>query len=255
MHRRGLMALALTLAARQTVAAPPASGGVTLHTADGVTVFGALTRATGARRGTILLFHQAGSNHAEYDTIAPRLARAGFDALAIDQRSGGDMWGRRNQTMDRLGRDPGYASALADLDAALAFGHADNAKGPLLIWGSSYSAALVFLLAARRPALVAAVLAFSPAEYISGADIGAAAATLRCPVFVTSAADADEEDAAAALLARVASPLRRQYKARDGVHGSSTLRADRNPAGADANWQAVLAFLDTAVPPASSSPG
>jgi alpha-beta hydrolase superfamily lysophospholipase len=247
MYRRSLLlaALACALSARRARAAPAP---VTLHATDGVVVYGDLTRAGGVRRGSILLFHQAGSNRGEYETIAPRLAQAGFDTLAIDQRSGGGMWGRHNQTMDRLGGDPGYAAALADLDAALTFAAADNPKGPLLVWGSSYSAALVFLLASRRPALVAAVLAFSPGEYIDGADIGAAAAMLHCPVFVTSASDAEEEGAAAALLGRVRSPLRRQYRPVAGVHGSSTLRTDRNAAGAEANWQAVLAFLDAVAP-------
>lgn len=244
MYRRTLLAtLAFATAAGVARAAP-----VKLRAADGLPITADLIRAGGKRRGTILLFHQAGSNHYEYETIAPRLAKLGFDTLAIDQRSGGSMWDHRNETMARLGGDPGFGPALMDLEAALAFARADD-PGRLIVWGSSYSAALVFLLAARHPDQVAAVLAFSPGEYIGGVDIGAAAAQLRCPVFVTSAASPEEEAAAASLLQHVNSPLRQQYKPSAGVHGSSTLRADRNPAGAEANWQAVTAFLDAVAPP------
>src|ERR1700745_1754981 len=54
----------------------------------------------------ILLFHQAGSNRGEYATIGPMLATLGFNALAIDQRSGGNAWGWINETVKRLGKAP-----------------------------------------------------------------------------------------------------------------------------------------------------
>jgi len=50
------------------------------------------------------LFHQAGSNRGEYAMIGPMLAALGFNALAIDQRSGGNAWGRTNETVKRLGK-------------------------------------------------------------------------------------------------------------------------------------------------------
>lgn len=49
----------------------------------------------------ILLFHQAGSSKAEYATISPRLVAAGYSALAIDQRSGGELFGS-NETAAAL---------------------------------------------------------------------------------------------------------------------------------------------------------
>jgi alpha-beta hydrolase superfamily lysophospholipase len=219
-----------------------------LRAADGLALTAELVAATAPRRGTLLLFHQAGSNLGEYAPIQPELARLGFDSLALDQRSGGDGWGRRNQTAARVGRDPGYRAALPDLQAALAWARGRDARGRVLVWGSSYSAALVFLLAAEAGPGVSALLAFSPGEYLAGVSVRAAAARVRCPAFVTSASDAEEERAAATLLEAVPGAPKRQHRARAGLHGSATLRADRNPRGAAENWAAVTAFLAEVAP-------
>jgi len=65
---------------------------VTLQARDGVSVSALLYEAT-QPKAVILLFHQAGSSKAEYATIAPRLVASGYTALAIDQRSGGSLFG------------------------------------------------------------------------------------------------------------------------------------------------------------------
>lgn len=237
-HRR-----ALFLAGASTLLSAPAWAVPTEVVApDGVRVFADERPANGKSRGTILLCHQAGTNHAEYDTIAPCLNDLGFATLAIDQRSGGTVFGQRNRTADAVGRDPGYAAALPDLEAALA--RATQAGGKAIVWGSSYSAALAFVLAAKHPNDVAAVLSFSPGEYISRTSIKDAASHVTCPIFATSASDADEEAAAAAILAASPSHVKRQFRAKAGVHGSSTLIGGH---GADV-WQAVTAFLQEVAP-------
>ena len=159
MRRALLSSLPAALLSSQSHAAPS-----TLTAADGVTIAADVGTASGRRRGTILLFHMAGSNYAEYAPITPRLNGIGFDTIAIDQRSGGTEFGRRNETAARLGRNPGFAAALPDMEAALTRA---RGNGPVVIWGSSYSAALVFVLAAGHPTDIAAVLAFSPGEYIA----------------------------------------------------------------------------------------
>jgi alpha-beta hydrolase superfamily lysophospholipase len=98
-------------------------------------------------KGVILLFHQASSSKAEYATIAPRLAAAGFTALAIDQRSGGSLYGP-NETASRLDRPATYEDAKADLEAALGWALARHLA--IILWGSNYSAALVFEVAAEH---------------------------------------------------------------------------------------------------------
>jgi dienelactone hydrolase len=215
---------------------------VVFTAADGIAVHGDLYRPAGRPRGVLLLFHQAGSNRTEYAPIAPQLAALGWAALAIDQRSGGDLFGGRNLTAEAV---PGasYRAALPDLEAALAWARTHWPGVRPAVWGSSYSAALVFVLASRHPADISAVLAFSPGEYLPGVSVRAAAARVTVPLYVTSAADPDEEADAAALLAASPAAVKRQARARDGVHGSATLRPDANPAGAAANFAAVAAFL------------
>lgn len=118
----------------------------------------------------------------------------------------------------------------------------------MLAWGSSYSAALVFLLAAQAGEGVSALLAFSPGEYLGNPPVLAAAAMVRCPIFVTGAADAEETAAASVLLAVVRGAPKRQYRPTIGVHGSASLRVDRNPRGAAAAWAAVTNFLHEVAP-------
>jgi len=222
-----------------------AAEAVSFPASDGVQVFGDYYAAGSRAKPLVLLFHQAGSNRGEYATIGPRLAALGFNALAIDQRSGGAAWGHSNETVEHLGRSAGYDEALRDLDGAVAWAKSSNHTGPLIVWGSSYSAALVFLLAARHPDEIKAVLAFSPGEYLrERGSVRNAAAKLTMPIFVTSAKDPDEIAAARAILA--VAPSRDKVQLIPlvaGVHGSSTLRADRNPRGAEENWQAVREFL------------
>lgn len=218
---------------------------ITLTAADGVKVFGEVWRANGAHAPIILAFHQAGSSHAEYAPLAPRLNEAGFTVLAVDQRSGGSEFGGTNKTVAALGRSAGYDAALPDFEAALQWGKAAAGGAPVLIWGSSYSAALVFLLAAQNPGVAAGVLAFSPGEYLARDDaVRTAAPKISVPVFITQASDREEIDQARAILESVASADKVQFIAvKGGVHGSATLRSDRNRAGAEENWQAVLRFL------------
>ena len=220
--------------------APPQS--IRLRAEDGVDV-SALVYEARQPKAVVLLFHQADSSKAEYATIAPRLANAGFTALAIDQRSGGSLYGP-NETAGRLAVEATYEQAKPDLVAALEWGRSQHL--PVILWGSSYSAALVFEVAAEQPSDVAAVVAFSPGEYLSGVnDVSHAAARVHAAIYVTSSASQNEVRAARAILA--ASPAKRktQYVPQYGVHGASTLIAARNPKGASDNWAHVLLFLNS----------
>ncbi|HEV2489788.1 MAG TPA: alpha/beta fold hydrolase [Candidatus Acidoferrales bacterium] len=240
-----ILAVAILIAA----ALPPAVRAqepVTLTASDGVKVFGAYYPAKAESAPIILLFHQAHSNHWEYAPIAPRLVSAGFSCLAIDQRAGGEMWGHANETVAHVGHSANYLDALSDLQAALAWARQQNPSRKIIVWGSSYSSSLVFLLAAKHPGEIAGVLSFSPGEYFSDKHmIRDAAAKLNIPVYVTSAKDYEEEEAARSILDFVADTKDKvQFLPRiAGVHGSSTLRDDRNPRGAAENWSAVLDFL------------
>ncbi len=213
---------------------------------DGLTVTGRYYRADNPK-ALILLFHQANSSKDEYAEIAPKLVAAGYAALAIDQRSGGTMFGP-NETAARMPRGADYAGALHDLQGALSWAHAMSV--PVIVWGSSYSSSLVFELAADNPGKVAAVLSFSPGEYLGdGKPVQAAAAKVKVPVFVTSAKDAGEEAAAKAIFDAIpATNKTLAVPSIAGIHGSSTLILARNAQGAEDNWRNVMAFLKSVAP-------
>lgn len=219
---------------------------ITLRAADGTTVYGALYAAP-SPKAVILLFHQAGSSKDEYATIAPRLVKAGYTALAIDQRSGGDLFGP-NQTAAHARGATDYLDAKADLQAALDW--AVPQHKPVILWGSSYSSALVFLVAAENPGEVAAVMAFSPGEYLGAPSlVRQAASHVDVPVFVTSARNADEIAAAQSIVDALMTKQHVQFVPKvAGVHGSSTLIAARNKRGEAENWAAVNAFLAAVAP-------
>ncbi len=218
-----------------------------LQTSDGVRVTAFPTMAADPAAPLILLFHMAGSNAAEYAPIAQRLAREGYASLAIDQRSGGRLFGRDNETARHAGSQS-FDAALLDLEAALAWAVMQQPRRRIAVLGSSYSAALVFVLAARHAPDIAAVLAFSPGEFLN-TSVKGASAHVTAPVFVTSAQDSGEEREAAAILGASPAVLRVQYRpVAGGVHGASTLRSDANPGGVEANWQALLGFLTKALP-------
>jgi dienelactone hydrolase len=223
--------------------APPEPRLVSVRAPDGAELSADLyATPEGTRAPIILLFHQAASNAAEYSTIAPRLVELGWNALAVDTRSGGRMWNRNNRTVMRLGRSADFLSAYPDLESALAWAKSQGYAPPLVVWGSSYTSALVFRLAAEH-AEVGAVLSFSPGEYLGPDEpVRAAAARVKVPIFVTTATG-HEVDVARWILEGSPSTMKVQYVPTVGVHGSSTLREDRNPAGAEDNWEAVAAFL------------
>jgi pimeloyl-ACP methyl ester carboxylesterase len=147
-----------------------ASSGSTLKTktADGVTIYGErYAENIDANTPLILLFHQGGSNgRGEYSSIASWLNKHGFRTIAWDQRSGGGTYGSENRTIEHLSDSAanGYCDAAADLQAALDFVISNKLAQRVVVWGSSYSGALVFQLAAKNPELVSGVISFSPAS-------------------------------------------------------------------------------------------
>ena len=219
----------------------------TVKATDGLNIVGYLYPSS-RPRAMVLLFHQAGSSKDEYDTIGPRLAADGYTALAIDQRAGGTLFGD-NSTVHLLGGAQPYLDARKDLEGALKW--AGDKGLPVILWGSSYSAALVFLVAADHPGKLQGVLAFSPGEYLGApALVRHAAARVTVPVFVTSARNPAEIAAAKAIFDAVPAATKTRFVAPTaGVHGSSTLIPDRNARGSEENWQAVEAFLKRIVPP------
>jgi pimeloyl-ACP methyl ester carboxylesterase len=224
---------------------------VRLQAADGVAVYGDFYAASGQARGTVLLFHDANSNRGEYEAIAPVFVQAGYNALAIDQRAGGTRWSRANETAqfadDKGKGDPArFSHTIADLEAALDFvvrRGANNGAGPTIAIGSGYSASLIFVLAARHPETVSAIIAFSPTNSF-GDFVRHAVTRVKCPVFITSAAEPFEIAEARTFFDAVPGHDKTQAIPKHGITGASTLSEEFNPHGFAESWASLETFLD-----------
>jgi alpha-beta hydrolase superfamily lysophospholipase len=221
---------------------------VSFVTDDGITVYGDLCLGDESKATPIiLLFHQGGGNaRAEYGPLVPRLIEQGFNALAIDQRRGGEQPGGINRTVAALeGAEHSYCDAYADLEAALRYVMTEGYSGVRIAWGSSYSATLAIRLAAEHPGEVHGVLAFSPA---CGAEMqecrrDADSAVLSVPLLILQSASEMQEEEVQRQLAMFQEQGHATYIADPGVHGSSMLNAERVGASVERNWEVVLAFL------------
>lgn len=114
----------------------------------------------------ILLFHQGGSSRGEYNEIAPKLKKMGYNCLAVDLRYGNEVNFVPNETADYAKRNDlpvSYLDARKDMVAAIKYAYNLTNKRVILL-GSSYSASLA-LLVAKNNSRVKAVIAFSPGEF------------------------------------------------------------------------------------------
>jgi len=225
---------------------------VDFASAGGVRVHADLYESKNESATLILLFHQAGWSRGEYREIAPKLRELGYRVMAVDQRSGGGVNGVANETHARAvkKREPtDYLDAYADLEAALAYARNELKARRVVIWGSSYSASLVFRLAAEHPDDVTAVMAFSPGEYFRGKGstyVQGFAANVKQPLFVTSA----KSERSKAKPIFDASPSQKKIlftPASKGHHGSRALWAQWPDH--DVYWASVKGFLEEYAPP------
>ncbi len=167
---------------------------ITFPSVDGVEISADLYQPNSDSATFIVLFHQAGWSRGEYIEIAPILNAMGYNCMAIDQRSGNKVNGTDNITVKnarKAMKDTKYTDAYQDIEAAVNYAKQYLAKGKVIIWGSSYSSALVLKYAGDNPDNVDGVLAFSPGEYFKSmgkpADyIQSSAANIKCPSFITS---------------------------------------------------------------------
>lgn len=117
----------------------------------------------------MILCHQARWSRGEYRETAPEFAALGYECYALDQRSGGEVKGVKNETFARAkaaGKDTKYLDAEQDIRAAVQFVAKRHPDRKIILVGSSYSSTLVLSVAVDR-AEVAAVASFSPGDYLS----------------------------------------------------------------------------------------
>lgn len=225
---------------------------VRFQTADGLTIHGDLYRADASMDAPVILFfHQGGSAaRPEYGPLVGRLLAEGYHGLAIDQRLGGSRLGGENRTVAALGAEEfGYCDAYPDLEAALSFVAERGFRGPRVLWGSSYSAALVIQLGVRSAADIAAVLAFSPAsgEPMSGCEPMQFSPQINVPLLVLRPASEMELERVRSQWRTFEADGHETHVADPGVHGSSLLNAERVGASTEESWSVVLDFLRRAL--------
>ena len=167
---------------------------ITFPSKDGLIITADLYMPNPINSPFILLFHQAGWSRGEYLEIAPKLNDMGFNCMAVDQRSGSEVNGIKNQTKieaDKLNKPTEYMDAMQDLEAAIEYISEKYSNSKLIIWGSSYSSSFVLKITGDNPDNISGVLSFSPAEYskyfgTSPTFIKDSAKNIKCPVFITA---------------------------------------------------------------------
>ncbi len=220
---------------------------ISFYTQDSVLIYGDLHHLH-KDRPVILLFHQAGANgRAEYEEVIPILTEKEFNVLVIDQRSGGQRFGGYNRTVALItNNNYGYCEAYPDLVGALDFLVESGYTGHKILWGSSYSAALVVRLAHTQPNYIAGVLAFSPA---SGGPMQACKAddlfeTLEVPLLLMRPAREMEVESVASQYQLALQHGHQTYVVENGVHGSSMMVESRVTSDPAQQWSIVMTFIE-----------
>ena len=114
----------------------------------------------------ILLFHQAGFSRGEFKETTQKLIKFGYNCLAVDLRSGGEVNYIQNHTAllaVQKGYETDFLSSQKDILAAIKWVK-ERSRKPVILFGSSFSASLCLLAAIDNPN-VKAVIAFSPGEF------------------------------------------------------------------------------------------
>lgn len=212
---------------------------------DGITVTADLYMEHASDAPFIILYHQAGYSRGEYREIAPKLNALGFNCMAIDQRSGKEVNGIINLTNKealKKGLGTEYLDALPDIEAAYLYVKHSIKPEKMILWGSSYSAAIMFYMGSVHHKNLSGLLSFAPGEYfkINNKDLKTYAAKVTCPVFVTSAKS--EHKNWKAMYDKVKSKKTYFLPETEGKHGSKALW--KNNPNNQAYWSAVTRFLE-----------
>jgi dienelactone hydrolase len=192
----------------------------------------------------ILMFHQAASSRGEYNEIAPKLVRLGYNGLAVDLRYGREINFVANETA-LMAQEENFprtmTDARKDIQAAIDWVSDQNDK-PVILFGSSYSASLALVLA-KDNAVIAAVIAFSPGEFFGPPDlVRNAVRNLDIPVFLASTRRefpyvTELSSGISAVRKTIFRPVENQ-----GVHGAKTLW--ESEVSSQEYWLNLLMFIN-----------
>lgn len=190
----------------------------------------------------VLLFHQAGYSRGEYREITNKIIKFGFNCLAVDLRSGGEVNYIQNHTAliaVEEGYSTDYLSSQKDIIAAIKWAKERNDQ-PVVLFGSSFSASLCLVTANERDD-IKAVIAFSPGEFFGPEkNVQAEIENLNVPVFAASSSR--EFEYLDTLLSFVPSVNKTIFAPKQGgEHGSKSLWK-KNPNNRE-YWLALTMFF------------
>ena len=190
----------------------------------------------------IILCHMAKSSRGEYNEVAGRMGKLGYNCLAIDLRSGDEFNYKINETAMQArqrGLPVDYMDAEADIVDAIEFVKRISDKRIILV-GSSYSASLALKIASEDN-IISSVVAFSPGEYFGSLiSIQNTIAGLEIPIFITC------KDSEVPYVKELVSGITSKkmitfYPKTGGKHGASSLFKD-NPNNQE-YWINLLSFM------------
>ncbi len=194
-------------------------------------------------KGFILLCHRSHCNRAEYRETAPKFNDLGYSCLAIDQRSGMKVFGASNETKDRAKAQKmptGYLDAKPDIEAGIDHAFKLNGNRPIILLGSSYSAALSLLIASESSEKLKSILVFSAGEHLKGVKLSEKLENIEIPIFCASAKKEIQETAE--VLKNVKSKYINHFKpTEEGFHGSKIMW--ESVKGYEKVWDGIRKFL------------
>lgn len=217
---------------------------VTFSASDGLLVSADLYETDEDSHRYLLLFHQAEYSRGEFQQIATRLIKLGFNCLAVDLRYGNEINFINNETAMRArqgGYDVSMLAAKRDMLASINYVKTLQDSVSVFLLGSSFSASLALIIANEMPSITA-VMAFSPGEFFDAElSVEQSIKGLSVPVFV--GCPRSEFFYVMQLLSGVVSPNKVVFRPEgsDGLHGAKTLWWES--ATRDEFWLSLLFFL------------
>jgi len=167
---------------------------IKFETSDGVTIVGDWYQAEGEPKATLLLLHMMPADRSSWVEFATLLTKAGYNALAIDERGHGESTAQGDEVLDyKLFTDEQQQAKRLDVDAALDWiqekGFMREKTGVI---GGSIGANLAIDLGARDERVLA-IGALSPGLEYRGIRTKKLAKALRSSQFLFLTAAEDDE--------------------------------------------------------------
>lgn len=195
------------------------SAEVTLKTDDGWFIVGDRYDSFGPSKGAVILLHQRDGSAKDWLDLCKALQRAGYTALALDQRGAG----RSISGQGGVGPNAPWPTS-GDVEAGIA---SVKDKGPVGLIGASYGANNALIYAAAHPALVKGVVLFSPGANYHGLDATTPAAAYTGPVLVFyGKQDTIPDDGPRRIKEASKSPDCTLVEIEGGEHGAALLKPD-----------------------------